>query len=488
MPRLRRLLDPGRSDDARTAGRQRMAGNAGLEMLSRLIAIATGLVTFPLLARTLGPEEFGTWTAGLAYVGLFSAVSEFGLVNAATMKIAAEPEREEDWMGALSSLRTSATVVLTALCLAGIPLFLSGGKVQTVALIGSVLVMVGGAMSLQAVFRARLRASIPLALTVVQSIAWVVVVLVLASVDAGVVTAVTAYVTMLAVMAALSVAAARRAVRVRWSGSRRHWNELLRIALPIGFGGLFVTVYFSIDAVLLYEMAGERETGLYGAAYRFLGPLAAVPAVVMGALFPVIAAHWATDRERVQRLFQRGADYMAVISLPAVATTAVLSEPIVRTLFGDGFERTADVLPILMIAFVGVCYGNLAGYLAPVFGLQWRIAIYAGAGAALNVVLNVLLIPRHGAFGSAWATVATEAVTMTLLLGTEMRMSGLRIGVSRIARTLLAAGAMAGLMLALRPVGLLPALVGGGLLYGGLVVGLGVVPLAELRSLRRGAA
>lgn len=485
--RVRRLFDPGRPDDARRAGPRRMAGNAGLELISRVVGIATGLVTFPLLARTLGPAEFGTWTAALAYVGLFASVSEFGLVNAAMMKMAAEPEREEQWMGALASLRTSSTVALTALCLGGIPLLLSGGRVREVAAILSVLVLISGAVSLQAVFRSRLRAAIPLALNLLQSGAWLATVIVLSLADAGVIAAALAYAALLAAMAALQVAAARHAVRVRWRGSSERWRELLRLALPIGFGGLFVTIYFSIDAVLLYQLAGPEETGFYGAAYRFLAPLATIPAVVMGVLFPVIAAHWETDRARVGRLFQRGAEYMAVISLPALATTLVLSEPLVRLLFGPGFGRSAELLPILMLAFVGVCYGNLAGYLAPVFGLQWRIAVYAAAGAAANVGLNLLLIPRHGAFGSAWATVATEMLTMSLLLATELRLSGLRIGVGRIAGAVLAAAAMAAAMLLVRPLGLAPALAAGAIVYAALLVGLRVVPLAELRSLRAGA-
>lgn len=487
MTRLpRRLLNAGQAGDARSAGGRRMVGNAGVELVGRVIAICTGLITLPLLARTLGTNGFGTWSAALAYIGLFAAVSEFGLMHAAMLRMSAEPEHEAQWLGALSSLRTVTSLVLATLCAAGIPLFLPGsGHVRVVALILTFIVVFSGALALQAVFRSRLRPSIPLALSILQSLSWLAIVIVLATTNAGVVTAAIAYTGMLGTMAFLQVAAARRAVSVSWRGGRDHWRPLLRIAVPIGLGGLFVTIYYSIDAILLYRLAGAHETGLYGAAARFLDPLVTIPSAVMGALFPVISAHWGRDHERVQELFQRGADYMAVISLPAVATTLVLSGPIVALFFGSAYHETAGLMPILMLAFIGVCYGNLAGFLAPVFGLQWRITLYALAGAVANIGLNLWLIPKHGAYAAAWVTVVTETLTTVLLLGTELRRSDLRIGSSRILRTVLAAAGMAGVMLLLRPVGLAPALVLGGLAYLALIVVLNVIPAAELRALRR---
>jgi O-antigen/teichoic acid export membrane protein len=177
---------------------------------------------------------------------------------------------------------------------------------------------------------------------------------------------------------------------------------------------------------------------------------------------------------------------MAVISLPVLAVAVVLADPIIRALFGAEFQRSAGVLPILAGAFVAICYGNLAGYLAPVANVQWRITAHAFVGAVANVVLNVLLIPRYGAVGSAWATVVTEGLTMSLLLVTGLRALRLRLSAARILRALLAVGMMAGAMLLARPLGLVPALVAGGVVYTAALLALRVVRSDELRGLRRG--
>jgi O-antigen/teichoic acid export membrane protein len=137
-----------------------------------------------------------------------------------------------------------------------------------------------------------------------------------------------------------------------------------------------------------------------------------------------------------------------------------------------------------MGAFVSICFGALAGFISPLFGLQWRLALFSAIGAAVNVGMNVVLIPSYGAYGSAWATLATELLTMTLMMATTLRALRLRPRLGRMARTVVAAAVMAGVMLLLRPLGLAPALVGGGLTYAIALPAFGIVSLDELRALR----
>jgi O-antigen/teichoic acid export membrane protein len=107
-------------------------------------------------------------------------------------------------------------------------------------------------------------------------------------------------------------------------------------------------------------------------------------------------------------------------------------------------------------------------------------------GAVLNIVLNVLLIPKYGATGSAWATVATEVGTMALTLSTGLRKLKLRLGLGKPLKTVVLAAAMTGLMILMRPLGLIPAGLLGVLFY---VIGVllaRIVDRKELALLRRG--
>ena len=136
-----------------------------------------------------------------------------------------------------------------------------------------------------------------------------------------------------------------------------------------------------------------------------------------------------------------------------------------------------------MIAFVVICYGTLAGNLSVLLDLRWRFALYTTIGAVANVALNLVLIPPYGAYGSAWATVATETITMALMLATCLRAMQLRPHPAKTLRIIALAAGMTGAMILAKPLGLIPAGTIGVLVYAGGLLALRVVNRDELRAL-----
>ncbi len=484
----RRLLHGGAAGDAGEAKGRRIASNIAVQLTTRAIAIVVSIVTISLTARTLDPGGFGVLTSMTAYVGLFGILTDLGLTTAALQRMAAEPERESEWLGALVALRLLISLVVALVCAVSIPLLLSNSHHgHLVGLLTSVGILYSTPQALMAVFQSRLRPGLELAFTVLQSLLWLAIVIVLASQHASVVAFAAASVGLLLVIGTAQALTTRHLVHIAWRRGRRLWRTLVRRAVPLGIAGVLITVYYQIDAVLLLQLAGPHEAGIYGAAYRFLAPLTLVPAAVMASFFPVLSAVHRADPQRVRQLVQSCADLMGVISLPIFALMAVLSAPIVHLLYGPGYSRSAGLLPILMIAFISICFGTLAGFMAPILELQWRLALYSGIGALANVVLNLILIPPYGAYGSAWATVVTELLTMIMMLGTGLWTLRLRLSPWLLLRTAALAGAMAGAMALAAPLGLVPAGAIGVLLY---VIGLPVLRIVsrdELLALRRDA-
>jgi O-antigen/teichoic acid export membrane protein len=335
------------------------------------------------------------------------------------------------------------------------------------------------------VFQSRLRAGLVLSFTMLQGVLWLTAVAALAATHASVVAFAVATTVIAAVIAVLQVQATRRFAHIAWRAGMLLWRRLTRVAIPLGVAGVMITIYYQVDSVLLLQISGAREAGIYGAAYGFLSPMNFLPAAVMASFFPVLSAVYRHDPARARRLVQICAEIMAVIGLPILAGTLALSGPIIHFVYGPRFSEAAGLMPIIMIAFVIICFGSLAGFLAPLLGLQWRFALYTSVGAVANVVLNVILIPSYGAHGSAWATVATEAITMLLMMGTALRGMRLRLKLGKMLRTVMLAAGMTGVMVLASPLGLLPAGAIGVLVYGvGLFV-LGIVDRDELAVLMR---
>lgn len=481
----RRLLHSGAAGDASVAGGRHIVSNVMVQLAARAITLCVSLVTVSLTARTLLPNGYGVWNGVFSYVALFSVLTDLGFTTAAMQRMAAEPERESEWLGALAGARTTLSVAATAICVVCIPLFLTNqGHSYAVAVILATTILSTGAATLMAVFQSRLRSGLALSFTVLQSFVWLGAVIFLAVVHASVVGFAIAYTLLIALTSCLQLLATHRLAHIAWRAGRRLWGPLMRVAIPLGIAGVFITVYYQLDSVLLLQISGQHEAGIYGAAYGFLSPLGFLPTAVMVSFFPVLSAVHISDPARVRRLVQICADMMGVISLPILAGTIALSDQIVHLLYGSEFQRAGGVLPILMVAFVSICFGSLAGFLAPIVKLQWRLALYSGVGAAANVALNLVLIPPYGAYGSAWATVATEILTMTLMLSTSLHKLHLRLSPWKLLRTVALALAMTGVMILSRPLGLFPAGILGVLFYAcGLLIAR-IVNVDELRSLR----
>jgi O-antigen/teichoic acid export membrane protein len=481
----RRLLHGGAAGDAEAAGGRAILQNVGAQFAARAVTTAISVITVSLTARTLHPTGYGVWNGVSSFVGLFTVLTDLGLTIAAMQRMAAEPEREAEWLGALAGARTALSLAAMAICAAAVPLVLpSSHHSQEVGYILTTTILWGVASALTSVFQSRLRAALVLSFTVLQAFLWLAGVVVLHAHHSSVIAFSVVYVGVMLFIGALQVQTTRRYAHIAWRAGMKLWRPLIRVAVPLGLAGLMISVYYRIDAVLLLGMAGARETGIYAAATNFLGPLGFLPAAVMTSFFPVIAAAYGKDPDRARRLVQIAADVMAVISLPILAGAIALKAPIIHFMYGPGFGRAVGLLPILIGAFVSICFGTLAGHMAPVLNLQWRLALFSTLGAVANIVLNVILIPPYGAYGSAWATLGTELLTMSLMMTTVLRALGLRLSLRKPLRTVLLAAAMTAVMVLARPLGFVPAGLLGVVFFAVGIPAARIVTPGELRMLR----
>ena len=174
-------------------------------------------------------------------------------------------------------------------------------------------------------------------------------------------------------------------------------------------------LYSYIDAVMLFVLRNDAETGLYSAAYRIYEGLSNVAQVLQAVLIPRLAAHFAVDVEAHGRLSRSGLVIAFVLAVPVGAGAVAMAGFLVPALFGAGYAAAAPVLLLLAGGFVFVC---------PLFVL-YAVAFSADGGAWLlrtalvgclaNLSMNMVLIPRHGMYGAAVATVAGEAVCVAVL-------------------------------------------------------------------------
>jgi O-antigen/teichoic acid export membrane protein len=438
---------------AMRVGRGRAALDVTIQVVGRAVNLVPGVVVTLLLTRSLGDDGFGEWSTALAIVQIAATIGDFGLEQVAVRQAAADRRREQHWIGALLTLRLAIAVPVTLACALVELLVANSTRMGAAGILLAGTILIAPFSVTRATFQLRIRNDLSILVMTVNSVLWTAAVVAIAAGDGGMVAYAAAFLGAALVSTLLEVWLAVRMSRPRLRGSARLWRELARIGVPIGLAGLIVTAYVKLDQILLFALAGAHDAGLYGAIYRILDQAQFVPVAVMTTLFPIIASSWPADPPRVRRLGQMVADYLAIVSLPALGFTIVASEPVVRLLFGESFIDAAKGLPILMAAFVTICFGYLAGHLVVVLELQRLFLRNAALALAFNVILNLILIPPYGFLAAAWVTLATEVLVTVLTLGAALRRLELRLRFGRIALTAVAAGAMTAAVALLQGVG-----------------------------------
>jgi PST family polysaccharide transporter len=479
LTRLRRV--GGRPGEARDATARRVAAAATIQLVVRVLNVALGIVTVALLTRALGTDGFGIWSAASAFVAMFLYLTDFGTTQIAVQKMSGEPEREADWIAATLVARAMASSAAFVLCLGAITFGLSDPEARQVAALLAIGVLLAIPGALVVVFQSRLRAEVTMGLVTLESVGWFLGVLVLSGGNASVTEYAAVFVLVAGVAAGFEVLAAVRWATVRLSAGRSLWRELLRVSLPLGVAGVLVTVHHRIGAVLLLNLEGDDEAGLYGAAFRLLEALHILPMAVMSTIFPVLAASYGIDARRTRRFVEVAITSLGILSFPFLAGSVVVGDQLMSTLFGGEFEEAGSVLPVMMIAFVAISFGYLTGYFVSILSIQRFYVLLGGLGVIASVALNLALIPSWGAQGAAWATAGTETMVAVIAYVFVVRNLDFRPSVSRIAGAALACGPLILAAQLALPLGLMSALLAGALAYSAAIVAFRVVRMDDVR-------
>jgi PST family polysaccharide transporter len=191
-------------------------------------------------------------------------------------------------------------------------------------------------------------------------------------------------------------------------------RRLLAESWPLMFANLAVIVYLRIDEVMLRHLAGPEAVGIYAAAVKISELWYFVPMALASSVLPALLR--ARDQDagvyaaRQQQYYDLSAGVAYALSVP----TALAAPWIVRLAYGPAFADAGPILAVHIWASVFVFLGVARGQWLVNESLQKFYLAATVAGAAVNVLLNLILIPRWAGLGAAYATVVSYAMAAWL--------------------------------------------------------------------------
>lgn len=186
--------------------------------------------------------------------------------------------------------------------------------------------------------------------------------------------------------------------------------DLLRDSWPLILSGIVTSIYMRIDQVMIKEMLNTEAVGQYAAAVRLSEAWYFIPVVVTSSLFPAIVNAKKQNEELYYLRLQKLYNLMTWTAVTIAIFMTFLSDWVVDLLYGDQYNQAGAVLMIHAWAGIFVFLGVVSGKWFLSENLQilafWRVFF----GMIVNIILNILLIPKYGIQGAAVATLISQSV------------------------------------------------------------------------------
>lgn len=176
------------------------------------------------------------------------------------------------------------------------------------------------------------------------------------------------------------------------------------------------TVYTNLDTVMLGFMKSDAEVGLYNAAVKIKSVLVSVVTSLGAVLLPRVSYYvhrglW----EEFERVTKKALEFVVLIGVPITVYFILFAESGILLLSGPAYLGAVRAMQIITptVFFIGLT--NIIGLQVLVPLGKEKVVFYSEcAGAAVDVILNLILIPKMGAAGAATGTLAAEAAVFAV--------------------------------------------------------------------------
>jgi O-antigen/teichoic acid export membrane protein len=470
---------------ARTVARNSafgMAAHIAIKVLSFLFSV--------LIIRRLGADEFGQYSAVLAFGAIFVFFADLGLSPYTVRQVARLRDLPDGQVqirslfGSVLALRfllslvTAVAIIATAWLTGRPPEMIVGVALGT---IGLIMYSVQGAAESMLVGHERL--DISAGAHVVHQLVFVVLGAVALTFATGYYGLIFANLTGIALMTFVCWQAVQRLDIRPTSPIPASWAPLIRASIPFGIIGFTLGLSYKFDSVLLNIYAGDVATGYYNSAYNLIFSVLVISNVVNTALYPSLSRQSVTLPHTLPAIQERMLRYLLIIALPIAAGGSLLAPQLVNFLYGADYASAALPLAILIWVVPFMFVTEFFGYVIVVDGAERRVAWAIAISTTFNVALNFALIPIYGLLAASILTVVTEAILLSQyawVLREKLR----RVNWSlTLWRPLLALLVMAGVVFVLRDVFLPATILVGAVVYLLSLLLLGVVGRAEFNLL-----
>jgi len=361
--------------------------NTGWIVAEKLLVMVLGFVATVVVARYLGPGDFGILAYATSLAALVGVAGHLGLQGLVVRELVKKPALRAETLGTTAVLKLGAVLVGYLAIDNWFNAFVQARYVSIARAAGA-LVLAGGML-------------------------WLVLD------GAGLVAFAVPYFlqALVAAVVLLLLFRARSGIRLAdWRFDAGHARELLSQGWVIYLASFFAVIYLKIDQVMLRWLADSTEVGVYAVAARFSEVWYFIPTAIVASVFPEMIKLRESNESHFTHRLQQLFDSLAVLGMLIAMFVTLIAPWVIPLFFGADYAASVPILVIHTWASVFIFMRAALSKWILIENALYFSLLTQGLGAVSNIVLNYFLIPIYGGEGAAWATLISYAIASFLAL------------------------------------------------------------------------
>lgn len=378
----------------------------------QFLRIIAGLFVGIWVARYLGPEQYGLFSYVLAFTAIFGGIAKLGLDGIMVRELVKYPKKRDSYLGTAFWLKILGAFIVMGLIAAILPFTSNDATTNLFTFIIAAGLVFQSLEVVEFYFQSKVLAKIVSICKVTQLTLSSIIKIYLVLTETELI-----WFVLVTALDALSLAISYFVAYQLQKNSAfyKHFDfgiakQLLKDSWPLIFSAIVVMIYMRIDQIMIKEMLGEYEVGIYSVAVRLSEAFYFIPMLVTKSLFPAILNAKKQSEELYKQRLQRLYTFMVWFAIAIALPMTFLSKWLILQLFGEAYQEAGQVLMIhiwaAIFVFLGVAFSKylLTENLTKITFQRTLL------GAVSNLIFNLWLIPIYGVSGAAVATLLAQFI------------------------------------------------------------------------------
>ena len=387
---------------------KKILSNSAWVIIQHIYSMLTSLIVVALIARHLGPADYGLINYCSSLIAMFTTLSGLGLDNLIVSEIIRNPEKEGGYLGSALVMRLAASFISYPVILALIAVMNPGNHTLFIVAALQALGMIFQTYEVLVYwFRIKLKMKY-ISIALVAAITVNTIFRIVLLINKATVEWFALSISVQALVGGIIIAAffAKKS-DVRLKAGFRDARDLLKISYNCIISSMAIIIYMEVDKILLEKMTGSANVGIYSAAVVLATCWQFIPVTLIDSSRPVILEKRKTSHEAYIdqfKLLMAGVNLMAFVF---ALLMSCLGWFFIYFLYGRDY--LGAFIPLIILSwssFIGI-----SGYTRTVWitgeGFYKYEKSYAVTAMILNILLDIVLIWQFGVIGAAVATLIT---------------------------------------------------------------------------------